>query len=112
MPSDLGHAGSGGEHRDRRKTDPHRGVPVCAPDLEADEGPSAKPKAGVEPNAPMYAPRMSAGASAATTACEVGTQSISPITKTTRITAITETASDTDCHAAGTEHADRVPSVS
>ena len=37
----------------------------------------------------MYAPRMSAGASAATTACEVGTQSISPITKTTITSAIT-----------------------
>src|SRR3954452_13070506 len=37
----------------------------------------------------MYAPRMSAGASAATTACEVGTQSISPITKMTITNAIT-----------------------
>src|SRR5262249_56880384 len=37
------------------------------------------------PKTPMYAPRMSAGAMAATTACEVGIQSISPKTKS-RIT--------------------------
>ncbi len=37
----------------------------------------------------MYAPRMSAGASAATTACDVGTQSISPITKIRITSAIT-----------------------
>ena len=37
----------------------------------------------------MYAPRMSAGASAATTACDVGTQSISPMTKMTITTPIT-----------------------
>ena len=37
----------------------------------------------------MYAPRMSAGASAATTACDVGTQSISPVTKITITSAIT-----------------------
>ena len=46
-------------------------------------GESAKPIAGALPKAPMYAPRMSAGARSATTACDVGTQSISPITKTT-----------------------------
>src|SRR4029077_7371158 len=40
-----------------------------------------QPTDHVLPNAPMYAPRMSAGARAATTACEVGTHSISPITK-------------------------------
>jgi len=44
--------------------------------------------ANVFPNAPMYAPRMSAGAMRATTACEVGIQSISPITNT-KITAAT-----------------------
>src|SRR6185437_3315409 len=44
-------------------------------------GPSAKPTAAVEPKAPMYAPRTSSGASPATIAWEVGTQSISPNTK-------------------------------
>ena len=46
-------------------------------------GASANPIAGALPNAPMYAPRMSAGASSATTAWDVGTQSISPTTNTT-----------------------------
>src|SRR5258708_34734541 len=37
----------------------------------------------------MYAPRMSAGASDATTACDVGTHSISPTTKSRITNAIT-----------------------
>jgi hypothetical protein len=45
-------------------------------------GPSAKPKALVLPNAPIYAPRTSSGASAATIAWDVGTHNISPTTKT------------------------------
>ena len=55
-------------------------------------GASAKPIAGALPNAPMYAPRMSAGASCATTACDVGTHSISPITKTTITKRIAQSA--------------------
>src|SRR5256885_158692 len=50
-------------------------------------GASAKPIAPMLPKAPMYAPRTSSGASPATIVCEVGTHSISPITKT-RIIAV------------------------
>ena len=45
-------------------------------------GVSAKPIEEVLPKAPMYAPRRSGGDRPATIACEVGTHSISPITKT------------------------------
>src|SRR5581483_11931813 len=58
-------------------------------------GVSAQPTAHVPPYAPMYAPRMSAGASAATTACDVGTHSISPSTKTAMTSATTGTEPST-----------------
>ena len=61
--------------------------PAAARTWSPMNGPSANPTAAVLPNAPMYAPRTSSGASPATIDCEVGTQSISPTTKTTRMNA-------------------------
>ena len=43
----------------------------------------------------MYAPRTSSGASPATTVCDVGTDSISPMTKTTIIATTSGIADDT-----------------
>ena len=59
-------------------------------------GASAKPIAAVAPKAPKYAPRKSGGASPATADCEVGTQSISPITNSKRISITTGRESFTD----------------
>src|SRR5262249_23345089 len=59
-------------------------------------GANAKPIAAVAPKAPMYAPRRSGGANPATADCEVGTQSISPITNRTRIRITTGSESFTD----------------
>ena len=72
-----------------RDAHPHRRVAVVAAHLQAEERrqrPPDRPRAAEEPH---VRPRMSAGASAATTACEVGTQSISPTTKIRITSAIT-----------------------
>ena len=69
---------------------PHRRVAEGVAHLQAEERRRApSPTDHVLPNTPMYAPRMSAGANAATTACDVGTHSISPITNSTITSAIT-----------------------
>src|SRR4029078_2105555 len=56
---------------------------------------SANPLAGALPNAPMYAPRRSRGASFATTDCDTGTHSISPKTNTVTTTTTASTECDT-----------------
>src|SRR5581483_7465316 len=65
-------------------------------------GAAAQAKPHELPNAPMYAPRMSAGAIAATTACDVGIQSISPITKMNTISTITGSEPSTFINRNGT----------
>ena len=93
---DRRRAGSCGDQRQRGLQHPDRRVAEALPHLQADERGEREPDRCGAPNAPMYAPRRSSGARPATAVCEVGTQSISPITNTNRISSTTGSAAFTE----------------